>query len=1473
MKRLFTYLKKKRFLIAGALVLLLTAVFWCLHIGIEEQSIHAAPTDFEIKDRLGNTVTTDYKMTRDQNESLRVNCTNSNFTMKEYKWEIPDALTITLDKGPNGNGVPNATKTQVVGTNAVDVNMKAVRVGKVGVTLTVIYDDYTTPGSPVLNKQESFTIQVEAPFSVYSELAPNSPYANHTKITKIKTTDTKESLLMEADGWIDIGNTASDNQKLSLVVGDAQAATWSSSNTDIVEVSNNRITAKGAGKAILTYEITDGGTKYTNDITVYVKPKVMINGDDVTDTTAYPGGVVTVQNGDYIYVDNARRIAGLDMGDRVEWAIGKSVSGPSGPTTALVQDCKKQGAGEAELIWNANLQAYRLKAKAGSYTFYFYPAGTYDTYEKTVLNVNGDYVIPTTTNDLDVHFFSEINSRYQDYITNPNKIVTVTVGGTISLPDLLNISLADLGDGNEFVVSWQDPINDPNYLQKNNATMTFTGLQKGTAIIHVSRPDTASTVVPGTGLSAPYDEIDIKVNVIPAFSLNYSSLTMAQNQKITLMGVLEGTTYPDGSIFRWESTDTTGSYISLDPQEDVAYVEAKKATPDGNPVTVTMYWTDDLGITMSASCKITVSKSLNPIPISKSRVIMNTGDEELITVTGMNTEPNPSLIWISSDEEIVTVEEVNGSIGVKLVAKEKTGNAIVTVINPANNACATCFVTVNKPMTELDIYQGSTKAEDTLTIEKGKKFVEFTAVPTPADATSIGVVWSSSNPAVATIEADEKNNQKISVNLLSAGTTVITVASTNNKTSLNDTITLTVTESKITKIELPEKEINICVGDKYTVVPKLTPANPDDATLTWTSSDPAVATVDGNGQITGVKVGSAAITVSGGTAEPVSVMVNVKAVLQSIAFDKTNIEMEKNTTYQLNVTFTPSEDVNKTLHFSTTDASIADVDAKGLITAKEEGMVLITCWAEGLGADKPISCLVTVTKEMVPATDFQINPEEETVMVGNSFTIVSEFTPQDTSDKNVVYESRDESIASVDENGTVTGVSVGTTVITCTPAQNNPDIEEKFCLVTVVPAVKLTLSPVNKNIAKGSTFTIKATVTPEDKADTPMKWTSDNAKIATVSQTGKVKAVNYGVTTITCTLTDYDISATCRVTVAKLKTTLKLDKTSIRINVGQSYTLKKTVTTNASTKPSVVFSSANKKIATVGKSSGKVKGKKVGSTTITAKTTDSVHAKAKCRVIVIRRVTKLKLNKSYATCYVGQTIKLTPIFSPKSASVKKLKWSVEKVHWEDQEADVGEVNLNYSHNNVGIVTGISVGKVYVTARTTDGSNLSARCLVEILEPIPASSIVISQSNITMKRGDKATLAYRVLPSNTSDKVKFASDNKRVAKVSSKGKVTAVGPGTCTVTITTTSGITNTVTVNVVALDRNSITMRQYDTVSLNVFGTSDNITWYSGNNRIATVSGGKVVGRGKGTTYIYAYVNGCKMACKVKVVSVNSKIR
>ena len=101
----------------------------------------------------------------------------------------------------------------------------------------------------------------------------------------------------------------------------------------------------------------------------------------------------------------------------------------------------------------------------------------------------------------------------------------------------------------------------------------------------------------------------------------------------------------------------------------------------------------------------------------------------------------------------------------------------------------------------------------------------------------------------------------------------------------------------------------------------------------------------------------------------------------------------------------------------------------------------------------------------------------------------------------------------------------------------------------------------------------------------------------------------------------------------------------------------------------------------------------------------------------------------------------------------------------------------------GKVTGISEGEVYITAKTTDGSNKKARCYVKVTEPVPVTSIVVAQTNLTMKKGDRAKLSYTVLPEDTYDSIKMASDNTRVVKVSNSGVVKAVGTGTATITIT------------------------------------------------------------------------------------------
>jgi uncharacterized protein YjdB len=313
------------------------------------------------------------------------------------------------------------------------------------------------------------------------------------------------------------------------------------------------------------------------------------------------------------------------------------------------------------------------------------------------------------------------------------------------------------------------------------------------------------------------------------------------------------------------------------------------------------------------------------------------------------------------------------------------------------------------------------------------------------------------------------------------------------------------------------------------------------------------------------------------------------------------------------------------------------------------------------------------------------------------------------------------------------------------------------------------------------------------------------------------------------------------------------------MNLGSTYRLKKTVTSNYKKLPKVKFTSKNTKVATVGQTSGRIKAKRLGSTVITAQTVDEVKSTAKCRVTVIRRATSISLNKAYGVCYIGRSIKLKATVKPNNASIKKVRWT-------SSDKAVAAVNG-------GKVTGYSEGETYITATTTDGSNKKARCLIKVSEAVATSNVMVAQSDLTMKKGDTAQLSYTILPKDHTDSVKMASDNKRVATVTNKGKVKAIGTGSATITITADSGVTATVTVNVVALNKTSLRMRQYDTDTIEVLGTSASITWYSANPRIATVSGGKITGKGIGTTYVYAYVNGCKMGCKVEIVSVDTTTR
>lgn len=240
-------------------------------------------------------------------------------------------------------------------------------------------------------------------------------------------------------------------------------------------------------------------------------------------------------------------------------------------------------------------------------------------------------------------------------------------------------------------------------------------------------------------------------------------------------------------------------------------------------------------------------------------------------------------------------------------------------------------------------------------------------------------------------------------------------------------------------------------------------------------------------------------------------------------------------------------------------------------------------------------------------------------------------------------------------------------------------------------------------------------------------------------------------------------------------------------------------------------------------SGGKVKAKKLGTTYIKATAKDGSGAYARCKVRVVRKVKKIKLNRYSGRLLVGSTLKLKATVLPKNATIKSVKWTTNK-------KSIATVS------STGRVLGTGEGIVKIKASAKDGSGKSATCILHVVEPIEATGITVANSQITVAKGKIAQSGITLNPVNSTTKIKYHSDNPRVATVNKYGKIKTKRAGEATIYGTTSTGLYGYCDVLVVDLNRKAVTLRPYDTEQLHVNEISTGVTWYSRDINIATVS-------------------------------------
>lgn len=159
----------------------------------------------------------------------------------------------------------------------------------------------------------------------------------------------------------------------------------------------------------------------------------------------------------------------------------------------------------------------------------------------------------------------------------------------------------------------------------------------------------------------------------------------------------------------------------------------------------------------------------------------------------------------------------------------------------------------------------------------------------------------------------------------------------------------------VTSIELDKTSLTLKPGETATLVATVKPDNATDKTVTWTSSNPEIAIVDETGKVTTIKAGPATITAKAGE-KTASCKVTVCIPVTSVELNKTTLNMKVGDTETLVATVKPDNATDKTVTWTSSDASIASVDANGKVTAIKDGTATITARA----GEKSATCSVTV---------------------------------------------------------------------------------------------------------------------------------------------------------------------------------------------------------------------------------------------------------------------------------------------------------------------------------------------------------------------------------------------------------------------------------------------------------------------------------------------------------------------------------
>ena len=390
--------------------------------------------------------------------------------------------------------------------------------------------------------------------------------------------------------------------------------------------------------------------------------------------------------------------------------------------------------------------------------------------------------------------------------------------------------------------------------------------EKGVYDIEVSFVDTTGNYIVPSNMEAT---LEIYVSV-KGISLNETSLRLDPTDSYTLVATLDPINPTNDEVI-WTSSN-----------EDVVTVDQ-----DGNLVALTVGNAVITVTTLEGNFKATCNVEVSILP--ESVEITNT-EEELLTTDVLKLNAvvypldatNKNLIWTSSDTNIATVDS-NG-----VVTPVEPGFVTITVKTVVGNYEDEITIEVIQLVEEITLNRVEASIVETYDLQ-------LIATINPIDATNKSVVWSSSNELVATVSQDGL------VEALSVGTTTITVKALDGS-NVEATCEITVTKLPVHANSVTVNRVdlgNVLVDEFALFEVVVEPANITD-TITWTTSNEEIATIDQSGKVTALNAGTVKVQAIVGKDTPYEMIGEYELVIskhQTTIYGLNDLEITYGTTY------------------------------------------------------------------------------------------------------------------------------------------------------------------------------------------------------------------------------------------------------------------------------------------------------------------------------------------------------------------------------------------------------------------------------------------------------------------------------------------------------------------------------------------------------------------------------------------------